>query len=449
MDLLYTLAAFAVALGVLIAFHEFGHFWMARRAGVKVLRFSIGFGRPLYSRRFGADRTEFVIAALPLGGYVKMLDEREAPVAEQDLSRAFNRQSVGKRIAIVAAGPAANFLFAIAAYWLMFVIGVSGLQAILGEVPAQTPAAQAGLEQGQRVVAVQGRATPTWNAAMEALLPHLLDGGPVRIEVEDAAGERAVRVLELPRMGADLDPREAIRALGLTPFQPRVPPVIGEVLRGGAAAEAGIVAGDRVLRIDGQPVDDWQGLAAYIAERPGQWLTLELERSGQPVQVRVRPVADADGLGRIGVAVRMPELDPSWMGVERYGPLQAAWSGAERTWEMTTLTLRLLGRMIVGQASVENLSGPITIAQYAGHTASIGLAQFLAFLAIVSISLGILNLLPIPLLDGGHLLYYLVEIVKGSPVSEQTQLIGQRIGIVMLLALMTLAFYNDLARLLR
>ncbi len=448
--LLLSLFGFVVALGILITVHEFGHYWVARRLGVKVLRFSVGFGRPLWRRRLGRDQTEFVVAAIPLGGYVQMLDEREAAVDPAERHRAFNAQSVGRRMAIVLAGPLANFLLAAVAYWLIFVIGSSALKAVVGEVAAGSPAEQAGLRSGDWIVEVDGRSTPTWPTAMEALLPRVINAGVAQLTVE-RDGYPAQLQLDLAAL-PERDTRNLLGDLGIAPQQPRLPPVIDQVAGGSASAEAGLRPGDRVVAIDGEPVDDWRQLVERVAASPEQRLQVAIERTGERLELWLTPVAveTTDGvIGRIGASVYYPqEAVQMWFATVRLGPLQALGEAAAKTGEMALLTLRVLGLMVAGQMSLENLSGPITIAEYAGHSVSMGVVQFFAFLAIISISLGVINLLPIPLLDGGHLLYYVVEWVRGKPVSEAAQMVGQKIGLALILALMGLAIYNDLNRLL-
>jgi regulator of sigma E protease len=448
---LFTLASFAVALGVLITVHEFGHYWVARRMGVKVLRFSIGFGKPLWSWRRGADQTEYVVAALPLGGYVRMLDEREGEVAEEDVARAFNRQPLGARFAIVAAGPLFNFFFAILAYWLMFTVGVAGTKPVIGEVVPGSYAERGGLRGGDEIVTVSGREAPTWETAALALLRGAINQEVVELTVRDGSARARERSLDLRAAPELLEGEGLLEKIGIRPWRPQVAPVIGRLEPGGAAEQAGLRVGDRVLAADGQPLETWEGWAEYVRARPGELIELEVERNSSSMLLELRPrrVETPGGvIGFIGASAHIPEdMFADMRAVVRYGPGEAVGQSLTKTWEMSALTLRMLWKMVVGDASVRNISGPISIAQYAGHSAAIGLAPFLAFLAIVSISLGILNLLPIPILDGGHLMYYLMEFIKGSPVSEQTQLLGQRVGIIMLLLLMGLAFYNDLARL--
>jgi len=449
-DLLFTLAAFAVAIGILVTVHEYGHFRVARWAGVRVLRFSVGMGRPLL-RRTGKDGTEYVLAVLPIGGYVRMLDEREGEVDPAERHRAFNNRPLGWRTAVVIAGPVANFLFAIVAYWLMLVLGVPGLQATVDGVEPDSAAARAGFAPGDAIVAVEGRPASTWGAAMQALLPAALDGESVAVTLRRDGREETV-TLEVPRMpevarGGNLGGR-----LGLTPARPAIPPVLGEIEPGSPADRAGLQPGDRIVAAAGEPVAGWRELVERVRASPGEPLSLTVEDDLGQRRVTVTPeaVARSEGepYGRIGAGVEPPgQMPAEYRAVQRFGPVAALGEGVTRTWETATMTLKVLGRMVIGQASLENLSGPITIAQFAGYTADAGFVQFIAFLAVVSISLGVINLLPVPLLDGGHLLYYGIELFKGSPVSEQTEALGQRIGLAAILALMGLAFYNDLSRL--
>ncbi len=447
----YSLVSFIVVIGVLVTVHEYGHFWVARRLGVKVLRFSIGFGKPLWTRNFGKDATELVVAAIPLGGYVKMLDEREGEVAEEELERAFNRQPVSTRIAVVVAGPAANFLFAILAYWIMFVSGVTGLKPVVGEVLPSSYAAAAGIRAGDEILSIENQPTPTWETAIMALLTANLDGkNIVNLRVVDSAGNERYLQAFFGSPDALLKKGGVLDNFGLGPWRP--PAVIERLVEGGAGERAGILPGDKVVHADDTPISNWEQWVEYVRARPGERITTQVMRQGKVVELSVTPDRESENgnsIGRIGAYVQLPgEQERATMRVVvRYGLLEAVPEALYKTWDVTTLTLRTLWKMVNGRASVENLSGPISIARYAGQSASVGLATFLGFLGIVSVSLGVLNLLPVPILDGGHLLFYLVEIVKGSPLSETAQLVGQKIGITLLLALMSLAFYNDLVRL--
>ncbi|MCB1748159.1 MAG: RIP metalloprotease RseP [Gammaproteobacteria bacterium] len=450
MATIQTLLAFVLALGILVAVHEFGHYWVARRLGVKILRFSLGFGPVVWSRQRG--ETEFAVAAVPLGGYVKMLDEREGEVAEHERARAFNRQPLGTRIAVVAAGPLANFLLAFAAYWLTLVIGVSGPRPIIGDVEAGSIAARAGLRAGSEITAIDGRATATWDGVFRRALDAILDGSSVTVTVREGNRERTA-VLDFQGLTIDdLGEGDFLSEIGVTPERATIPPRIERVVPGEPAAAAGLRAGDLVLSTDGKPITDWADWVALIRDNPARTLAVEVRRGGETLGIELTPRRDEESgtaIGRIGAEVHIPDdLPPMAVGIERYGPLEALAGGAERTWEMTKTTGKFLLKMVTGEASVRNLSGPISIAHYAGASARLGFARFVEFLALVSVSLGVLNLLPIPLLDGGHLLYYLIESVTRRPVSETVQAYGQQIGLVMLLGLMGLAVYNDILRML-
>ncbi len=450
---IFTLASFLVALAILIAVHEFGHFWVARKLGVKVLRFSIGFGRPLWKRVSPVDGTEYVLASLPLGGYVKMLDENEGEVPEADLPKAFNRQKLWKRSAIVAAGPVFNFIFAIFAYWLVFVVGDVGLRPLIGEVQPESIAEHSGFRPGDELVAIGDRETGSWEAAVYALMAQYLDGEDLKIRVRTEDGGEQVRWLDGAALRRLPDDPNILGSIGLSPRRPVIPPVLGEVVAGEPAQQSGLQTGDRLLRADGQALASWQEWVNYVQERPEKTIQLELERDGTLLALRITPKAvqrEGETVGRIGAGVQVPEgLREQYRTELRLGPLDALSASVSKTWDLSVLMLKVLGRMLTGQASVENLSGPISIAESAGKSASYGFSYFLKFLAVVSISLGVLNLLPIPVLDGGHLMFFLVEAVKGSPLSEQAMLQGQRIGLALLLALMTLAFYVDINRLLQ
>lgn len=442
---------FIVALGVLVTVHEFGHFIVARGLGVRVLRFSVGFGRPLWRWQRSPQDTEYVIAMLPLGGYVQMLDEREGPVAQQELHRAFNRQSLGRRTAIVAAGPAFNFLLAILAYWLVFVAGVPGVKPMIGEVRPGTIAEQGGFRSGDTIVRIEGHEVSTWGAAFVDLLDRSLSGSRVNVDVLDSAAQPHERVLDFGRLGGDVDRSSLLENVGFDLYRPRLPAVIGDIEAGSPAEEAGLRAGDRVLSAGGRPVQSWEDWVSEVRGSPGTGIDIEIERDGRvlPVMIRPAPAASPDGdIGRIGAAVSVPpEFAEEMRAVERYSPGAGLLAAFQRTWDMTRLTFGILSSMALGNVSMSNLSGPIRIAQYAGYSADAGVVQFISFLALISISLGVLNLLPIPVLDGGHLLYNFIEFVRGRPLSEDAQMFGQKIGIVVLIGVMILAFYNDIAQL--
>ncbi len=443
--LIYVLA-FVVALGVLITVHEFGHFWVARRLGVKVLRFSVGFGRPLLARRSRNGETEYVLAALPLGGYVKMLDEREAPVAEAEKARAFNNKSVGTRIAVVSAGPLFNLLFAIAAFWVIFMVGVPGVAPVIGYVEPGSPAAQAGLQSDSRIVAVNSEPTSTWETARLALFEAALTRKPIALTTRTAAGVTQVRTLSLAPGSGPLEPQGLFDAVGFKPWQPLAE--VAGVQAGSAADRAGFQAGDRIVALDGKPVRYWGEWVLYVRERPQQKIDVTVQRADGTRHLQLRPESRNEEGKQVGFAgVERPPIPEDMFAETRYGLIDGLTAGVRKTWDMSVLMLRVLSGVVTGNASLSNISGPLTIAQYAGDTASMGFMPFLNFLAVVSVSLGVLNLLPIPILDGGHLLYYLIELAKGSPVSEHAQQIAQRVGIALLLMLMALAFYNDFMRL--
>ena len=450
MSALYMIVGTLVALGVLVTFHEFGHFWVARRCGVKVLRFSVGFGMPLL-RWHDRRGTEFVIAAIPLGGYVKMLDEREGEVPADQLDQSFNRKTVRQRIAIVAAGPIANFLLAIVFFWVLAMMGSQQIRPVIGAVEAGSMAAQAGLVAGQEIVSIDGEPTAGWGAVNLQLVRRLGESGTVNVMVreQDSTAETP-RTLALDHWLKGADEPDPIKSLGIRPWRPALPPVLAELDPKGPAQAAGLKTGDRLLALDGQAVNEWQQVVDWVRVRPDTKIVLKVERDGAqidvPVTLAVRGEAKAAG-GYLGAGVKSPEWPPSMLREVSYGPLAAIGEGAKRTWTMSVLTLESLKKMLFGELSVKNLSGPITIAKVAGASAQSGVADFLNFLAYLSISLGVLNLLPIPVLDGGHLLFYLVEWVRGRPLSDRVQGWGIQIGISLVVGVMLLALVNDLGRL--
>jgi regulator of sigma E protease len=450
-DLPFYLAAFALVLGVLIVFHELGHYFAARWCGVKVLRFSVGFGKVLWQRRFGKDETEWVLSAFPLGGYVQMLDEREKAVAPEEVHRAFNRQMVGKRSFIVAAGPLANFLLAILLYWGIFMHGSQELLPILGEPPADSPAAMARIASGEQVRRIDGQAVATWNDLRWQILQKAASNERVELEVINERGEIAVRQLYLAAVAEEGWEGDPLARLGLRFYRPDIPAVIGSTSRGGPAALAGLLPGDRVLRIDGKDIGNWHELVMIVREAAGKTLTLDVERQGGVFSAAVVPEAVTDSgqrIGRIGIGVaESPEGQRELRTFVRYGFAEAAAKAIVETGEQSLFSLRMLGKMLIGEVSWKNLSGPVTIADYAGQSAKLGLDYYVKFMALVSISLGVLNLLPIPVLDGGHLMYHMIEVVRRKPLSERAMAIGQQLGLAILFSLMAFAFFNDLTRL--
>ena len=451
MDILYTVAITLGTLAVLVAVHEFGHFWVARRCGVKVLRFSIGFGTSLYSWR---DRqgTEYSIGAIPLGGYVKMLDERETEVPAAELDQAFNRKPVLQRIAVVSAGPLANFLLAIAAYWCLFVAGETGYAPVIGEVKAGSLAEVAGLEAGQEIVAVDGQETPTWQALSFSLLDRIGDTGTINFAVKypgsdvvyesEAVVERWLSGQEEPNLYG---------GLGISMYRPEVPPLVDEVVAGGPAELAGLLAGDLITRADGVSLPRWIDWVDYVRARPEQAIELELIRGDELIRTQIVPerLVDESGeaFGRVGLAVALPEMPPELLRRFDRGPLEALGASVSRTGELTLFTLKSIKKMVMGLISPKNLSGPITIAKVASASAKSGLEAYISFLALLSVSLGVLNLLPIPVLDGGHLLFYFAELLAGRPVPEKIQMLGYQLGLFLVLGIMVLALYNDFSRL--
>ncbi|MCQ4296532.1 RIP metalloprotease RseP [Pseudomonas stutzeri] len=450
MGALYMIIGTLVALGVLVTFHEFGHFWVARRCGVKVLRFSVGFGTPLV-RWHDRQGTEFVIAAVPLGGYVKMLDEREGDVPPAMLDSAFNRKTVRQRFAIVSAGPLANFLLAMVFFWLLAMLGSEQVRPVVGAVEPGSLAAQAGLAVDQEIVAVNGKPVSGWGEVNLQLVRRLGESGQLNLTVRDM-GSTADRHLQVSLQNwlKGVEEPDPITSLGIRPWRPQISPVIAQLDPEGPAQAAGIRLGDLLLGLNQQPLADWQQVIDAVKVLPGESVSLQVEREGQrldvPLTLAVRGEGDARR-GYLGAGVEGGEWPAEMLREVRFGPLEAVVEGARRTWTMSLLTLDSLKKMLFGELSVKNLSGPITIAKVAGASAQSGLGDFLNFLAYLSISLGVLNLLPIPVLDGGHLLFYLVEWVRGRPLSERVQGWGVQIGISLVVGVMLLALVNDIGRL--
>ncbi len=442
-----TILAFLVVIFVLVIVHEYGHYLAARLSGVKVLKFSVGFGKPLFVKRMGRDGTEWAIGALPLGGYVKMLDEREGAVDAGEVHRAFNRATVWRRMAIVAAGPLANFLLAILVFWALFVYGIPALKPVIGEPGQGTPAAMAGLRDGDQIARVDGVGVATFaELRLKLMEAALKKSNPV---LELANGEQ--RQLDFSGLAKDsLD--ENGNALGVEPYMPPLPPVVGRIETGSVAEKSGLKPEDRIAAVDGKPISRWQDFAQYVRSRAGVEIELQIETGPERRVVRLVPAGVMENgkrIGRVGVGPKIdPALFESLRTEERYAPVQALAQAATKTWDTALFSLKMLGRMVLGQVSWRNLSGPVSIADYAGQSAERGWLSFVGFLAIISIGLGVINLLPVPLLDGGHLMYYLVEVFRGKPVSERVMELGARIGMAIIGALIFLALYNDVLRLL-
>ena len=451
MNILHTALSFLVALGVLIVVHEYGHYLAARLCNVKVLTFSVGFGRALVTRRFGRDATEWTLAAIPFGGFVKMLDEREAPVDPKELHRAFNRQSVWRRCVIVVAGPVFNFLFAIAVYAGLYMYGMPEARPVLAQPATGTLAQAADFAAGDAVRAIEGEPIATWQDLRWRVLQGALQKEALRFEVAGTRGDISMHVLDLRGYPSEEVESDTLERIGLRLYRPPLDTVLGKVVAGGPAERAGLRTDDRVSHAGGVAVPTWEALVQAVRAHPGAVLQLAVERDGTQLRIDVLPDAVNENgarIGRIGAAPRIPAADSERILVRvSYGPLDSIAKAAAKTWDISIFSLKMLGKMLVGEVSWKHLSGPVTIADYAGQSAQLGWLAYATFLALISISLGVLNLLPIPLLDGGHLMYYSVEIIKGSPVSERAMEFGQRVGLALLLLVMAFAFYNDINRL--
>jgi regulator of sigma E protease len=452
MKMLVFLAAFLVAIGILVAVHEFGHYWVAKKLGFKVLRFSIGFGKPLVMRvGKDADRTEYCLAAIPLGGYVKLLDEREGEVSPEELHRSFTRRPVLHRIAVLLAGPAMNLLFATFLYAILAMVGTEIVKPVVGQVRLDSPAAAAGLQRGDEIVRVGDRNVEDTEELQIALIRQFTDDGVIPLRVRRDGGERALTLRVDADRRAMTEPGKLLPGLGFDLATWNANTLVHDAPAGSAGALAGLKAGDRLLAVDGQAIANRMEFIDLVSGAPGRDISIEVERGGQRLRMVAavpRIIEQGKPIGRLGITLE--EGPQSWppglVETHRSGPIDAVVGGVAKTWEMSSLTVQMLWRIVTGQVSAKNISGPISIAEFAGISAYLGLTAFLAFLAIISVSLGVLNLMPVPLLDGGQVVYQLVEAVKGTPLSERTQLLGQQVGIALLVVLMSLAFYNDISR---
>ena len=450
MNILWSLAAFIVALGVLITVHEFGHFWVARRCGVRVERFSVGFGRALW-RRTDRQGTEYVLAIIPLGGYVKMLDERVEAVAPEFRHQSFNNKKIWQRAAIISAGPIANFIFAVFAYWLVFVIGVPSVRPVVANVTANSIAAQSNISPGMELKSVAGIETPDWDSVRMALVGEIGDDQTTVDVAQFGSSQVVEKTLDLRQWQFDPEKQDPVVSLGMIPRGPQIESGLQEVQPDSAAQKAGLQAGDRIVKVDGQILESWQSFVIQVRDNPGKPIALEVERAGNPVALTLTPDTKSAGKGKIqgfaGVVPKVIPLPDEYKTIRQYGPFVAFYEAGDKTWQLMKLTVSMLGKLITGDVKLNNLSGPISIAQGAGMSAEYGLVSYLTFLALISVNLGIINLFPLPVLDGGHLLFLAIEKLKGGPVSERVQDFSYRIGSVLLVLLMGLALFNDFSRL--
>ena len=450
MNILWSLAAFIVALGVLITVHEFGHFWVARRCGVYVQRFSVGFGRTLW-RRTDKHGTEYVLAVIPLGGYVKMLDERNETVPDEMRHQSFNSKTVWQRAAIISAGPIANFIFAVFAYWLVFIIGVPAVRPVVGEVTPQSIAAQSNISPGMELKSIDGIETPDWDSVRLSLIGEIGNNQTTLGVSQFGASEVVEKKLDLTQWRFDPEKQDPVVALGIIPRGPQIESVLAEVQTDSAAQKAGLQAGDRIVKVDGQVLANWRTFAMQVRDNPGKPIALEVERAGSSVDLTLTPDSKSVGKGKeqgfAGVVPKVIPLPDEYKTIRQYGPFVAFYEAGDKTWQLMKLTVNMLGKLITGDVKLNNLSGPISIAQGAGMSAEYGLVYYLMFLALISVNLGIVNLFPLPVLDGGHLVFLAIEKLKGGPVSERVQNFSYRIGAIVLVMVMGLALFNDFSRL--
>lgn len=450
MNILWSLAAFIVALGVLITVHEFGHFWVARRCGVYVQRFSVGFGRTLW-RRTDKHGTEYVLAVIPLGGYVKMLDERNETVPDEMRHQSFNSKTVWQRAAIISAGPIANFIFAVFAYWLVFIIGVPAVRPVVGEVTPQSIAAQSNISPGMELKSIDGIETPDWDSVRLSLIGEIGNNQTTLGVSQFGASEVVEKKLDLTQWRFDPEKQDPVVALGIIPRGPQIESVLAEVQTDSAAQKAGLQAGDRIVKVDGQVLANWRTFAMQVRDNPGKPIALEVERAGSSVDITLTPDSKSVGKGKeqgfAGVVPKVIPLPDEYKTIRQYGPFVAFYEAGDKTWQLMKLTVNMLGKLITGDVKLNNLSGPISIAQGAGMSAEYGLVYYLMFLALISVNLGIVNLFPLPVLDGGHLVFLAIEKLKGGPVSERVQNFSYRIGAIVLVMVMGLALFNDFSRL--
>lgn len=450
MGILWNLAAFIIVLGILITVHEFGHFWVARRCGVYVERFSIGFGKAIW-RKTDKHGTEFVVAWIPLGGYVKMLDERVAEVAPERRHLAFNNKTVGQRAAIVAAGPIANFLLAIVAYWLVFMIGVPALKPIIADIRPDSIAEQAKLTPGMELKSVAGIETPDQNAVRLALVSKIGAKEVTFVVTQPNSLSESENILNLQQWNFDPERQDPIVSLGIMPVGARLDSKVVEVTPGSAAEKAGLQAGDRIVKVDGQPIDTWHPFTYFVRQSPNKTLELLVERNGASLVLNITPTAialkDGSEVGQVGAKLQVLPPDEQYLIMQQYNPFSALYEASDKTWQLMGLTVKMIGKLVVGDVKLTNLSGPVSIAKGAGMSADSGFVYYLMFIALISVNLGIINLFPLPVLDGGHLLFLVIEKIKGGPVSERVQDVCYRFGVMALMLLMGLALFNDFSRL--